>query len=241
MNTFVARARWTAAITLRLGFLVALIAGPVVGLIDPHPPWFLLIHWPWLPEWIFVPLLIVKLILNLYVGIAAVARDSDRLSDRPAHKRRSAWSVLAAGLTNVAVLLAGRRRTHVREAWLSDLVRPRDLTGEDVPGVSRRRKVIYSAGLVKAAVCYRIDDATVLWWHLADGVLASRACSRLLLTGPCAMAIVMIVNREGFYGLIANAENLLAIGTVSAGLVYGGRKLRKVAPKAATRQKETQT
>jgi hypothetical protein len=42
------------------------------------------------------------------------------------------------------------------------------------------------------------------------------------------MAMAMIVNHAGFYGLVVKAENLLAIGTISAGLVYGGRKVRKV-------------
>jgi hypothetical protein len=146
-------------------------------------------------------------------------------------------NVLTAGLTNLAILLAGRRRAHVRDAWKSDLDRPRDLAdGESA--VSGARKVIYAAGLVRAAAHYRIDDASVLWWRLADGVLASRSWSRLMLVSPCSMAVAMIVNREGFYGLVINAENLLAIGTISVGLVYGGRRVRKVTPKGIRQKQE---
>ena len=50
----------------------------------------------------------------------------------------------------------------------------------------------------------------------------------------------MIVHREGLYGLVINAGNLAAIGTASAGLIYGGRKARKVTVKP-TRQKQDQT
>jgi hypothetical protein len=102
------------------------------------------------------------------------------------------------------------------------------------------RKVIYAAGLVKATVSYRMHDVAALWWQLADGVLASRAWSRLLLTGPCAIAVSMIVIRGGYYGLVVNAGNLLAICSGSAGLVYGGRKVRKITPKPP-RQEQGQT
>jgi hypothetical protein len=65
-------------------------------------------------------------------------------------------------------------------------------------GASAPRKVIYAAGLVRAAVCYRIDDVAVLWWQAVDGLLASRSWSRLVLIGPCAAAaLAMIVRHEG--------------------------------------------
>lgn len=146
------------------------------------------------------------------------------------HRKVSAER-LTASLTYLAVLIAGQRRAHVREAWQSDLERPRDLA--DGPDISMSRKVAYSVGLVRAGIRCRIDDAAVLWWRLADGVLASRSWSRLVLTSPCAIAIIMIVHAEGLYGLVINAGNLVAIGSVSAGLICGGRKMRKVTLKTA--------
>jgi hypothetical protein len=140
---------------------------------------------------------------------------------------------LAVLLAELAVLLAGRRRDYVAEAWGSDLARPRDPA--DGPDMPAWRRVAYAAGLIKAAVRYRIGDVAdaVPWWRLADVVLASRLWSRLVLTGPCAVAVAAIIHDEGFYGLVSNADNLVAIGTVSVTLIYGGRKARKVTPKAA--------
>jgi hypothetical protein len=240
MRALTAQVRRTAAITVGLGFFLLLIVEPVVGLLDPHPPWWIVIRWPWLPEWIFAPGLILKLILRLWL-LASAARGSEAFGDRPAKSRKERrGSAVAAGLTNLAVLLAGRRRAHVRDAWLSDLDRPRDSTDDGVPDISGWRRLLYAAGFVKAAIRYRLDDVAALYWQLADAVLASRSASRLLLGGPCVAAAAMIVNHDGFYGLVANAENLLAIGSASAGLVYGGRKIRKVTPKP-TRQKQGQT
>jgi len=69
-------------------------------------------------------------------------------------------NALTAGLAGLAVLLAGRRRAYVKEAWDSDLQRPRDpADGPDVPAL---RKAAYAAGLVKAAVRYHVDDAGIL-------------------------------------------------------------------------------
>lgn len=213
LNRLIARARAHPAITqaVMLLALLCICAIDVVGLVYP-------------------PALLVGLLVGavFLFWLARAIFYIRRTEGRTLGTKRA----LTAGLTDLAVLLAGRKRGHLQDAWRSDLDRPRDLP-DGAPGVSGRRKLIYAAGLVKAAVLYRIDDAAVLWWKLADGVLASRAWSRLLLAGPCTMAVVMIVNREGFYGLVINAENLLAISSASAGLVYGGRKLRKVIPKTA--------
>jgi hypothetical protein len=219
-NRLIARARAHPAITQAVMLLALLCLGAidVAGLVYPPVLSISLLVSTVLLFWIVRACLYVMRAEGITLGTARA---------------------LTAGLTNLAVRLAGRKRAHLQDAWRSDLDRPRDLP-EGAPGVSGRRKLIYAAGLVKAAVRYRMDDAAVLWWQLADGVLASRAWSRLLLAGPCTMAAVMIINREGFYGLVINAENLLAISSASAGLVYGGRKLRKVTPKTA-QQKQART
>ncbi len=138
-------------------------------------------------------------------------------------------NLLTGGLAGIGAFLAGRQRAYMRDAWYADLVRPRD------PGqgrsVSSRKKIVYAASLVKAGARCRIADGSELWWRLADGILASRLMSRLILIAPCLTAITMIARHEGMYGLVVNAENLLAIGSASVILVHGGRKLRKIAVK----------
>lgn len=223
-----ARRRGVTHLTLRLlevaGALFA-IAVVVSMLVDPQQR--KLAAWTNYGDVIFS---ILTVITSAW-GIGLIARNSQMA--QAGHRKMSA-DRLTARLTYLAVLIAGQRRAHVGEAWQSDLERPRDLA--DGSDISAPRRVAYAAGLVRAGVRYRIDDAAVLWWRLADGALASRSWSRMVLASPCTMAVIAIVHDKGLYGLVLNAENLLAIGTVSAGLVYGGRKARKVALKPARRE-----
>jgi len=234
-----ASTRWLNPVFGRLGWLLARVVSNVAYLVDPHLPPIGLIFIP--PTWLRFLLGILGLILTAIFFVASLDEPPTASVGRRARtqERAAKPSVLVTGLTNLAVLLAGRRRAHIREAWLSDLERPCDPTDEVVAGVSATRKVTYAADLVRAAVCYRIDDVTVLWWRAVDGLLASRSWSRLVLVGPCGVALAMIVHREGLYGLVTNAGNFVAIGTASAGLIYGGRKARKVTVKP-TRQKQDQ-
>jgi hypothetical protein len=216
--------------TVRLAALLYLVFVVVVMLVDPG---LRAVGSSPLPAWLTIPDLIATI---LTIAISGFAISTVLRRSLTGHKTHA--DALTAGLAKLAVWLAGQRRAYVREAWDSDLDRPRDPA--DGPGLSTSRKVAYAAGLVKAAVRYRADDAMDLWWRLADGVLASRLWSRLVLAGPCATAVVAIVRAEGLYGLVTNAGNLAAIGTASAGLVYGGRKVRKLTPKPV-RQKQDQT
>ncbi len=238
MTTLIHVARRSGRMTLRTLKLVSWVYGIIVLVVlltDPQ----LLKSGTFGPEWYSITTAIGTLVtLGLAVFAAVIAAGFAFFDTRGARvkERKASTSVLAAGLINLAVLLAGRRRAHVREAWQGDLERPRDPADE--PDISVFAKLAYAAGLVRAGIRYRIDDAALLWWRLADGVLASRSWSRLLLISPCATAVIAIVHVEGLYGLVINAENLLAIGTVSAGLVYGGRKARKVALKPARREQD---
>jgi hypothetical protein len=228
--------RYRTKVTLRVLGLLFLMADGVVTLVDPRVRTYAVLG---MPAWFGFLYGVVFLVCPLVFAVSAVFDPHLILGVRPAgiEEREAGTSALTEGLTTLAVLLAGRRRAHVGEAWQSDLERPHDLAEDDLPAF---RKVAYAAGLVKAGVRYRVDDAAVLWWRLADGVLASRFWSRLVLVSPSATAVVVILHRSGLYGLVSNAGNLVAIGTASAGLVYGGRKARKVTPKPA-QQKQDQT
>jgi hypothetical protein len=144
---------------------------------------------------------------------------------------------VALTVVQVAAFLAGKRRQHAGEAWRSDLLRPRD----DELGISAFRRYLYALGLIRAAIRYRLDDASALWWRMADHVLSSRFWSGAVLITPSGSAVAMIAAHQGLYGLIVNASSLIAIGGLSTGLVYGGRKARGVKPKTRPSQPQRQT
>lgn len=172
--------------------------------------------------------------------LAAVDRHfrSIVFGSRTTEQQTAKPNALTTGLTNLAVLLAGKRRAYVREAWQSDLQRPRDQADTTVSGP---RRIAYSAGLVRAGCRYRIDDTAAFWWRLADSVLGSRCWSRVVLVSPTAMAVALIIQHGGLYGLVVNADNLIMIATASASLIYGGRKTRKITPPPRRSGQEEQT
>ena len=142
MRLLTARTLWSNPV-----WYLARIATNVVYLADPHIPPIGRIFIP--PTWLRFFLSISGIVWAI-IAFAATSPDeppTTRAERRSRAQRRAAKpSVLTTGLTNLAVLLAGRRRAHIRDAWLSDLDRPRDPAGEGTPGISGWRKVIYAAG-----------------------------------------------------------------------------------------------
>jgi hypothetical protein len=125
------------------------VASNVASLVDPHLPPLGLIFTP--PTWLrfFLPISgIVVATIRAAVTLDEPLTISAGRRAR-AEKRAARPSVLTTGLTNLAVLLAGRRRAYIREAWLSDLERPRDPADKALAGASGPRKVIYAVGLVR--------------------------------------------------------------------------------------------
>lgn len=128
-------------------------------------------------------------------------------------------------LTGLARVIAGARHAHLREAWAADLFGDPD-TGE-LP--SARRRLGLASGDVAAAVRCRLDDVVAVAWCYADKVLSSWRRSRTAMVVPAAAAAVMIAAREGWYGLVTNAENLTCIATASYLAVRGLRGYRHIA------------
>lgn len=128
-------------------------------------------------------------------------------------------------LTGLAGVIAGARHAHLREAWAADLFGDPD-AGE-LPTVSHRLGL--ASGDVAAAVRCRLDDVVAVAWCRTDRVLSSWRGSRNAMVLPAAAAAVMIVAREGFYGLVTNAENLTCIATASYLAVRGLRAYRHIA------------
>lgn len=130
----------------------------------------------------------------------------------------------ARSLTNLAALLAGRRRLALRAEWRSHLA------GESGHDPVTWRKIREALGFVASAVQYRLADAADAAWTPVDAVLKSRALSNLLVSGPTATAALFILRHEGTLGVVTSAESISAIGGILYGLVRVGRWWRDVKP-----------
>jgi sugar phosphate isomerase/epimerase len=144
-----------------------------------------------------------------------------------AKRKRADWPLArfsARSLTNLAALLAGRRRLALRAEWRSHLA------GESGHDPVTWRKIREALGFVASAVQYRLADAADAAWTPVDAVLKSRALSNLLVFGPTATAALFILRHEGTLGVVTSAESISAIGGVLYGLVRVGRWWRDVKP-----------
>jgi len=123
-------------------------------------------------------------------------------------------------LTRLAGSLAGRRHAHLRVAWVADLY------GDPQTGVplSPRRRMRIAGGFLIAALRCRLDDAADLAWRPVEALLSSWHGSNLATFMPVTLAPALVLSREGFYGLITNAENL---GVIAAALYAAIKVLRK--------------
>jgi hypothetical protein len=129
------------------------------------------------------------------------------------------------GLTGLAGLLAGRRYAHLRDAWAADLCG--DPGAGELPSASRRLRL--AAGDVIAAVRCHLDDAADLAWRPVDALLSSWHGSNLATFMPVTIAVGLVLTREGFYGLINDADNLGVIATAPYLAIKGLRKYRQIA------------
>jgi hypothetical protein len=109
----------------------------------------------------------------------------------------------ASSLTDLAVLLAGRRRLALRAEWRAHLA------GESGHDPVARAKVRQALGFAAAAARFRLADAADLVWRPADAVLKSRTKSNLFVWPPVLGMVLAVVHHDGWYGPIANAENLI--------------------------------
>jgi hypothetical protein len=74
---------------------------------------------------------------------------------------------------------------------------------------------------------------TVAWaarrtWWLVDRFLRSRRVSALAMVIPTGVAVAMVFYREGIYGIVANAENLIAIAGLPYLAIRAGRRYRQI-------------
>ena len=130
----------------------------------------------------------------------------------------------ASSLTNLAVLLAGRRRPALRAEWQAHLV------GESGHDPVTWPKVRQALGFVVSGVRFRLADAADLAWRPADAVLGSRTLSNSFVWGPVVVMLVAIVRHDGRFGLVANIQDPAALGAFLYGVIRTGRWWRGVKP-----------
>jgi hypothetical protein len=100
--------------------------------------------------------------------------------------------------------------------------------------------MLIAAGFVVAALRCRLDDAADQAWRPIDALVSSWHGSNLAVCLPVTVAVGLILPREGFYGLIDNAENLAVIATAPYLAIKGLRKYRQIdTPKRAEKEAES--
>lgn len=128
------------------------------------------------------------------------------------------------GLLYLAVLLAGRERSSLRDEWRSHLA------GETGRGLPADQRVRAALGFLVAAVRYRLQDAAGIGWKVTEVVLKSRRWSNVVVFGPTGMAAIIILRHDGAAGMLASYESIAAFGGTLYGLVCVGRWYRDVKP-----------
>lgn len=131
---------------------------------------------------------------------------------------------VVSGLTGIAVFLAGRKRTALRDEWRAHLA------GESGHDTADWRKAREALGFVASAIRCRCSDAAQAAWTPADAVLKSRTRSNLFVLAPTWAAAYLVLRHEGTLGVVKAAESISAIGGALYGLVRVGRWWRDVKP-----------
>lgn len=127
-------------------------------------------------------------------------------------------------VTDLAALIAGRKRLSLREEWRAHLA------GESGHDPVTLAKVRQALGFIAAAARYRFADATELAWRPADALLGSRTLSNLFVWGPVIVVLVTIVRHDGWFGLVADDQDPVALGAFLYLVIKTGRWWRGVKP-----------
>jgi hypothetical protein len=147
------------------------------------------------------------------------------------HRQKRVAVISPRRLTAAAVLLAGPKRSAVRDEWRSHLA------GWTGCGLVQDEQIRAARGFLWSAVRYRLSDAVGLVGRGFDAVLRSRSMSNLAIWIPVLLAVLAIVRHEGLYGLITYDLNLIELGGGAYGAIRYGRCRRGVKP---TKRKRSQ-
>lgn len=141
---------------------------------------------------------------------------------RPKPTRRP--SAAAKGIARLAGLLAGSRRESLRDEWEAHLA------GQTGAGLPRIEAITAALGFVAAAIHVRLQDLADLAWCPVDAVISSRELSNLAVAVPTLATAVVSIHGQGLYGIVSNADNIIAGAGAAYGLIRVGRWWRQVQP-----------
>jgi hypothetical protein len=148
--------------------------------------------------------------------LTAVVNALDMLLFHPA--------MMAPALSKLAVAIGGRKRAWRSEEWAAG----------SPPG--KWARIRHSAGLVVAAVRWRVGDLLHLLGRLLDWTLAEPRTEVLIVVATvCGAAYFW--RTQGLAGLMGNFENVLATAVLTSGPGLWLRKHRGVPP-ARRRKRE---
>jgi len=160
------------------------------------------------------------------LAISATASLVDSVLEAMIEKRahRPFARISVRGLTDLAALLAGRKRPTLRDEWRAHLA------GESGHDPITWQKVKEALGFVASAIRCRCSDVADAAWTPVDAILKSRKLSNLMVFGPTTMAALFILRHAETLGVLTSAESISAIGFGLYGLVRVGRWWRDVKP-----------
>ncbi|KJY23962.1 hypothetical protein VR45_41640, partial [Streptomyces sp. NRRL S-495] len=122
-------------------------------------------------------------------------------------------TALEWGLTRVGLVLAGRRRAHLRQAWMADLAG--DPASGLVPSPWRRRSL--AAGFLWAGLRLRLHDTLGALWRPVDWVLASTSRTGNTIATATGTLAVYIHATGGLHQLLTTGT---VTCTTTAGTLY---------------------
>jgi hypothetical protein len=140
----------------------------------------------------------------------------------------------AAGLTALAVVLAGRRRPALRDEWRAHLA---GYSGHDP---ITWPKIIEAFGFVASAIRCRCSDAAEATWTPVDAVLKSRTLSNIFVLFPTMADAAFISYHDGLDEVLRSMESIAKVGAILYGLVLAGRWYRNLKPPQPKRRRSAE-
>lgn len=131
-----------------------------------------------------------------------VAAEVEALRDTLPHRRAGAWlrRSLVAGLTGLAVTVAGARGNRMRDTWMAHLAG----IPEEGLTLTRRQQVWHAMGFVVAAVRMRARAISEPLWQPVDWLLSSESRVRTAIALAVGAQVIYIARADGLHGLVTD-------------------------------------